>query len=185
MKKFNVLTFITLITIIAITSCSETENIENNKINSIEAKGLINFDLKSKKVYVVENSDAKSKSSVNQHSIKHLFTFDSQMKSFDSEDELKSYLSENPNKVYGEYEVFIDEELAYSVQIIKGEKFNEQIFESSIANKSIGCTFAQVKACAIDRIRSQNWYDMTLCIIEGLGCVAHYYATCAVDLCFS
>lgn len=183
MKKFNLLTIITFIIILATTSCSETENIDNNKINTIEAKGFITFDLKSKKVY--KTNDTKSKSNENQHSIKHIFTFDSQIHSFNSEDELESYLSENSNKVYGEYEIFIDEELAYSVQIIKGEKFNEQIFESSIANKTTGCSFAAVKACAIDRIHSQNWYDMTLCVLEGFGCVTHYYATCTVDLCLS
>jgi hypothetical protein len=134
---------------------------------------------------VFKTNDTKLKSNENQHSIKHIFTFDSQIQSFNSEDELKSYLLENPNKVNGKYEVFIDDEIAYSVQIINGEKLNAVIFESSTANKTAGCSFAEVKACAIERIHNQNWFDMTLCVIAGFDCVVEKYASCTVDLCLS
>ena len=163
MKNILKVTFTVILTL-ALFSCSEEQGIP--KINSIKTEGIVNFDLSSKRAIKVMNFESKSTTNENQHSISHVFTGNSKMKSFDNEDELKKYLKESPDKTYGKYEIFIDNEIAYSVEIVKGEKFNEEIFESSSSNKtaSSSCTFAEVKACAIKRIHDKNWFDMALCI---------------------
>ena len=168
---------IILASLVLFQSCEETDITNSHKL---EAKGFVNFDLNSKRVSLINDT----KSNENQHSINHVLTFDSQIHSFNSQEEYESFLLENLNELNGKYEVFIDNEIIYSVQIINGEKFDEIIYESS-SNRSLSCTFAEVRACAVERIHNQNVFDMTLCIIEGFGCVVNHYMSCATDLCIN
>ena len=177
MKKLRKLFLLLLACLVLFQSCDETDITTSHKL---EAKGVVNFDLNSKQLSLTNIN----KSNENQHSINHILTFDSQIHSFNSQEEYESFLLENINELNGMYEVFIDNEIVYSVQIVNGEKIDAIIYESS-SNRSLSCTFAEVKACAVERIHNQNVWDMTFCILEGFGCVVDHYGSCAVDLCFN
>lgn len=176
-------------------ACSKQENEDLNSVSSIKVKGIVAFNTKTKKSYVQETNDIvneeQTKKSFNEdydiHSIKSSFTCDKQMPAFSTEKELKSYLLKNRTKTNGVFEFYIDNELAYSVQIINGEKFNEKIVDISktknLKTAKYACSYAGIRACAIDGIHNQNWYEMVLCVGEGLGCVADWYINCTIDNC--
>lgn len=63
------------------------------------------------------------------------------MQSFSSESELKTFLANNPNETYGKYEVFIDDELEYSVNIVEGIKVNEELFKIEMTLTHSPCSF--------------------------------------------
>ncbi|WP_394759356.1 hypothetical protein, partial [Flavobacterium sp.] len=118
----------------------------------------------------------------NEYLIKFSFTPNEKMPSFVSEELLKEYMLKYPMKANGLIELVIDNELVYSVQIINGAKFNEIIKEASF-NKAYPCTLTGIRTCAVDGIRNQNWFDMTNCVLEGIGCVANWYGSCIADNC--
>jgi hypothetical protein len=82
------------------------------------------------------------------------------------------------------FDIYIDGIKEYSCTIVNGEKIKDKDY-NSLKNEAreLKCTFQEVKDCAKKRIREQNWYDMTKCILAGFGCVVEKYASCAVDLC--
>lgn len=175
-------------------ACSKQENEDLNNTSSLKVEGIIAFNTKTKKTYVKEINDLVSteiaKKSFNKdydiHSIKASFKCDKQMPSFTNEKDLKSYLLENRTKTNGVFEFYIDDDLIYSVQIIKGEKFNEKIIENSTPKNLAAkypCSYAGVRACVHEGIHNQNWYEMTLCVLEGLGCVTEWYINCTIDNC--
>lgn len=191
MKK-TIYALLVLLTSIGIfISCSKQEDEDVNKVNTFELKGTVAYNLKTKKISVSEGIDTEIKNTARQNeevyyqTVKYLFTCDKSMPTFYSQEELENYLLNNSSKTNGIFELIIDNEIAYKVQIINGEKFNEEIFNTSegIQNKAYPCTYKGIKQCAIDSIHAQNWYEMALCIGEGLGCVSHYYIVCMVDNC--
>jgi hypothetical protein len=176
-------------------ACSKQENEDLNKISSLKVEGIVAFNAKTKMTFIKETnntlSSEKAKENLNKdyviHSVKSLFKCDKQMPSFETEKELKSYLLENRTKTNGIFEFYIDEELVYSVQIRKGEKINEKIIANTaklnLSAKEYPCSYAGVKACAVEGIHNQNWFQMTQCVLEGLACVAEWYINCTIDNC--
>lgn len=195
MRKIIYATLVLLITSTIFFACSKQENEDLNNTSSLKVEGIVAFNTKTKKSYVKETNDLvgteKAKESFNKdydiHSIKSSFKCDEKMPSFASEKELKSYLLNNRTKTNGVFEFYVDNELVYSVQIIKGEKFNEKITGTTttrnLKTKEYPCTYAGVRACAVEGIHNQNWYQMALCIAEGFGCVADWYINCTIDNC--
>lgn len=183
-----------LITSAIFIACSKQENEDLNNKSSLKVEGIVAFNTKTKKSYVKETNDIvgeeKAKKSFNKdydiHSIKSSFKCDEQMPSFATEKELKSYLLENRTKTNGLFEFYVDDELVYSVQIIKGEKFNEKIIATTKTRNLTAkypCSYAGVRACAVEGIHNQNWYQMTKCVLMGFECVAEWYLNCTIDNC--
>lgn len=172
-------------------SCSTQENENVEKVNSFELKGTVAYNLKSKKISFSEGYDKENISLLRQNeevyyqTVKYLFTCDRSMPTFYSQAELEDYLLNNSSKTNGIFELILDDEIAYRVQIINGEKFNEEIFATSegVSSKVYPCTYRGIKACAIDGIHNQNWFQMTQCVLEGFGCVAEWYLNCTIDNC--
>jgi hypothetical protein len=195
MRKFIYATLAVLITSAIFIACSKQENEDLNSVSLLKVEGIVAFNIKTKKSYVQETNDIvsaeKAKKSFNEeydiHSIKSSFKCDEQMPSFATEKELKSYLLKNRTKTNGVFEFYIDNELVYSVQIIKGEKFNEKITGTTktrnLAAKEYPCSYAGVRACAVEGIHNQNWFQMTQCVLEGFACVAEWYLNCTIDNC--
>jgi len=195
MRKIIYATLVLLITSAIFFACSKQENEDLNNTSSLKVEGIVAFNTKTKKSYVKETNNQvsaeKAKESFNKeydiHSIKASFKCDEKMPSFATEKELKSYLLKNKTKTNGVFEFFVDNELVYSVQIKNGEKLNEKIIETTakmnLTAKEYPCSYAGVRACAIDGIHNQNWYEMALCIAEGFGCVADWYINCTINNC--
>lgn len=150
----------------------------------ITGEKLVNFNLSSKSFYIVKDANAILKDGDEQHSIKFKFTFDEKMGSFTSESELIRFLENNKADTYGKFELFVDNNLEYSVTIEKGIKVKEELFTDEF-NKSVPkpCSFEGLRRCAANRIRDQNWFDMTVCVLEGFDCFAIHYASCFADNC--
>lgn len=194
MRKIIYASLVLLITSVMFFACSKQENEDLNNTTSLKVEGIVAFNTKTKKSYIKETdeiiSTEEAKEGFNKdydiHSIKSSFKCDEKMPSFASEKELKSYLLNNRTKTNGIFEFYVDNELVYSVQIIKGEKVNEKITET-IKTRNLTakypCSYAGVRACAIDGIHNQNWYQMTKCVLSGFECVAEWYLTCTIDNC--
>jgi hypothetical protein len=196
MKKMIYASLVLLFTSAIFIACSKQENEDLNNVSSLTVEGIVAFNTKTKKTYTKEINDIvstkKAKESFNNdydiHSIKSSFTCDKQMPAFSNKKELKTFLLENRKKTNGFFEFYIDDELVYSVQIIKGEKINEKIISNAKLNGTIPeqdypCTYAGIRACAVNGIHSQNWYEMTKCVLTGFECVAEWYLNCAIDNC--
>lgn len=151
-----------------------------SQVNSLTNKGIVSINLKTKEVKEVivktENQD------IVYSTISLIFKCDKQMQSFSSEKELKDYISKNPLRTSGTLELYVDNEITYSVQIIDGVKTNEHTFNSS-TEKKYPCTYQGIRQCAIDGIHDQNWFQMTTCVIEGFDCVVQFYINCTIDNC--
>ena len=195
MKKIIYATLVLLITSTIFIACSKQENEDLNSTSTIIVEGIVAFNTTTKKSSVKETNDLvgaeKAKESFNKdfdiHSIKSSFKCDEKMPSFANEKELKSYLLKNRTKTNGVFEFYIDNELEYSVQIIKGEKFNEKITETkktiNLTAKKYPCSYTGVRACAFEGIHNQNWFQVTQCVLEEFACVAEWYLNCTIDNC--
>lgn len=195
MKKMIYASLVLLFTSVIFMACAKQENDELSNTSSVKVEGIIAFNTNTKKSYVKETNDMvsveKAKESFNEdydiHSIMSSFKCDKNMPTFATEKELKSYLLKNKTKTNGVFEFFVDNELVYSVQIKNGEKWNEKIIETTakmnLTAKEYPCSYAGIRACAIDGIHNQNWYQMAVCITEGFGCVAEWYLICTIDNC--
>tara|TARA_R110002072_G_scaffold129809_3_gene268414 strand:- start:9059 stop:9571 length:513 start_codon:yes stop_codon:yes gene_type:complete len=168
--------------LITISSCvNDDTNV--NQVKSFKTEGYIAINLKNKSVKITGKENLKNEEDIYYQKINHSFVSNEKMSFFNSEDDLKSFLLNNTQEVYGTYELIIDDEIVYRTQIEKGVKINEEISLSSDFNNTEDCNYQDIRKCAVDGIHNQNWYDMTLCVLEGFGCVTHWYATCTVDLC--
>jgi hypothetical protein len=135
MRKIIYASLVLLITSVMFFACSKQENEDLNNTTSLKVEGIVAFNTKTKKSYIKETNEIVSteeaKKGFNKdydiHSIKSSFKCDEKMPSFASEKELKSYLLNNRTKTSGIFEFYVDNELVYSVQIIKGEKINEKL----------------------------------------------------------
>lgn len=196
MKKLEPisLALICFISTILFVACSKQENEISSTTNSLKVEGIIAFNTKTKKTYLKEINNTigieKTKESFSKdyeiHLIKSSFKCNNDMPYFTTEKELKSYLIENNLKTNGVFELYIDNELVYSTQIKKGKKINEVFTETAKTlnlTAKYPCSYAGIKACAIEGIHNQNWYQMALCISEGFGCVAEWYLNCTIDNC--
>jgi hypothetical protein len=196
MRKIIYAILVLLITSTLFFACSKLENEDLNNTSSFKVEGIVAFNTKTKKTYVKETNDLvsteKAKEKFNKdydiHLIKWSFICDKTMPAFANEKELKSYLLKNTKKTNGVFEFYIDNELVYSVKIIKGEKFNEKIIMGTkktlnLTSKDYPCTYAGVRACAVEGIHNQNWFQMTQCVLEGVACVAEWYINCTIDNC--
>lgn len=190
MKKTFYAVLILLISISILFSCSRQENENIEKVNSFELKGSVAYNLKTKKISVKEGYEKDESNLLRQNeevyyqTVKYVFTCDKSMPTFYSQEELEDYLLNNSSKTNGIFELILDEEIAYRVQIINGEKFNEEIFNTSEGTQEkYTCSYRGIKQCAIDGIHNQNWFQMTQCVLEGFGCVAEWYLNCTIDNC--
>jgi hypothetical protein len=154
----------------------------DQSIYKVEVDGNLIFDNSTQKITISKNEDLGNQ--IERHHIKHIFYYFDSPISFINDDELKIYMINNQKKINGSLEIFIDNVLIYESQIENGIRKHETKHLSTI-EKSEECTFEAVKACAIERIHNQNWFDMTLCILAGFDCVVEKYASCTVDLCLS
>lgn len=151
------------------------------QITSITNKGIISIDFKNKLVKKV--TKITESQDIAYTNVSMTFTCDKQMQTFSSEKELIAFISKNPSKASGTFELFLDNSIAYRAQIVNGEKIKEEVFNETTNNKIYPCTLAGIRQCAVDRIHAQNWFDMWTCIAEGIDCVIVKYASCMVDNC--
>ncbi len=149
----------------------------------ITGEKLVNFNLKLKTYSVVNDAGATLSADEEQHYIKYKFTFDEKMASFTSESELLKFLESNKADTYGKLELYVDNNLEYSVTIEKGIKVKEENFISDFSKAYPPCSFEGLRRCAANRIRDQNWFDMTACVLSGFSCFATHYASCFADNC--
>lgn len=171
-------------------SCTSHEDDSYEDTKSYMVEGKVAYDTVKKKLLIKDTEkDSKSLSSkiedtLNYTKLKYSFVCDQSMPKFKTQKEFELFIVENPNKTNGVFDFYIDDELMYSVKIRNGQK-DKVLFLYSFTEtaKQYPCTYPGIKACAIDRIHNQNWYDMALCIAEGLHCVIHNYASCAIDNC--
>jgi hypothetical protein len=164
-------------------ACSKQENENSGQISSIKVEGIVGYDSKTKKVFAKEINEkndlsyARENDSVYYETVSYLFTCDSSMPTFSSQEELELYLVENPTITNGVFELIIDDVIVYRVQIINGEKHNEEILVSTEETSKYPCTYAGIRACAVDTIHGYNWWDMVGCISAGFGCVVNAYGS--------
>lgn len=107
------------------------------------------------------------------------------MPTFRTEEELKQFLIDKPKETNGIFEAYTDNELVYTVNVVNGDKSGGRVLlqPEQTPSGDYPCTFKGIKKCAIDSIHAQNWYEMIICVGQGIGCVQHYYIVCTIDNC--
>ncbi len=155
-------------------------NLKSTVFNSILVEGIISINLKTKEIKVVPK--VLNEEGIYYDRIKYKFECAPGMPTFSSDEELKSFLREQNAKSSGSFELLINDVSRYRAVMTNGVITDVKppvIF----SNKKYPCTLDGIRDCAIDRIHAQNGFDMTVCIIEGLTCVALKYGSCAYDNC--
>ena len=190
MKKQFIIAFAFIITLL---SCSSDENqTKNEGISTLSIEKTLKINTETGNVNSSNKGSFKTKSLTSStdfyQEVKMNFICDPKMGTFQNEEELENFLINYPKKTNGICELYIDNQMVYKVEVIDGTKNGGIILLTPPRkdDENLGdypCTYHGIKACAIDRIHAQNWYDMALCIAEGLGCVGHHYISCAVDNC--
>ncbi|MCL9808237.1 hypothetical protein [Flavobacterium luminosum] len=167
-----------LISVIGLVACSNEDSFKSQKV---ETKTTLVFNSLTKEFYGIKDKNLNEAN--NQvYEFVQKFESDSNMPSFESSDDLKEYITKNPEKASGEYNFYINGEVVYKVSIAKGIKINEIIFPIS-DNGRYGCSYEGVRRCAVDRIQSMNWYDTWGCIAAGMACVMDNMISCGIDIC--
>lgn len=156
-------------------------NLSYSQVNSTSIKGIISVDLKNK--LVKEVSEISKNEDIVYSTVNLVFKCSDKMQTFSTEKELKEFISKEPTKVNGTVELFVDNELVFTTQIVDGEKTKEEVFNSLSTDKKYPCTYKGIRQCAIDGIHSQNWFEMATCIAEGFNCVVVFYINCTIDNC--
>lgn len=166
-------------------SCSNDENSETDKVNKIVNKGEYVFNSKTKTSVLKSDAGNLTLDSLNfEYEVKQVFICDETMPEFSSEEEMKEYISKDPMKASGLYELYINDELAYKSKIEDGVKVSSEILATSEnAYEKYKCSYEGIRKCAVDRIDDMNWLDTWSCIAEGLNCVLYQMASCAIDIC--
>jgi hypothetical protein len=171
-------------------SCSEEENEFSENVKKFELVHTVGINLTSGQVFGVDGIDeslfaaARTNDSVYYQKVQYIFTCDASMPRFSTQKELEQFLVEHPSETTGSFELIIDDKLAYRVKVTNGVKHHPEFFETEpTLDGKYPCTYKGIKACAIDGIHSQNWFQMTQCVIEGLGCVIEWYINCTIDNC--
>ena len=181
-----------LITSVIFIACSQQEIQNSEKRVSLKVEGMIMFDTKTHKITSQEFKSDREKNNAmtlknGKHEDFHILrtTFTAKNKSSITAKSKSSKIAVVPLSVSdGFYEMYLDEDLIYSVEVANGIIITEDVPESAAyLSRPYPCTFQGIKSCAIKRIHSQDWSDMYLCVASGFDCVVHYYATCAIDLC--
>ena len=169
MKKF----------VLIIIATSLFGNFCSAQVSVLSVKGVVAIDVKNKSVKEV--ASVGNNSDVIYNNVNLTFMCGREMPKFQTTDELRDFLKNSPSKVNGIVELIIDDEMIFSIEIVNGVQKSPNI--SNLANGSYPCTYPGIKKCAIERIKALNWFDKTLCILEGFGCVVNNYASCMVDNC--
>lgn len=191
MKKFtHFLVVVGVFSLLSISCSKQDEEIKNQELISFETEHEFLIDLSTNEVFSVGSNDKDYLKSPNleKHTLKFVFEPSATMPNFESEKELQSFLLNKMTETNGSFRFFLDNKLIYKGQVIDGKKTNaEGVTGLSTKNfskyKEYPCSYAGVRQCAIDGIDNQNWYEMSICVIEGLGCVAEWYLNCTIDNC--
>lgn len=178
-----------------IVSCSEEDTNFGNDTSQQEfliKTVKIPFDKDSGKVVTEPNLKIKSEPTEKEYFYSEITMYfrpnEKLMPSFKSTEEANDFITNFPGKVYGEFDVFIDNELVASTTINKGIQTSSRMYLGQVSpnpsdTDAYPCTFKGIKKCAIDRIHALNWYDRFLCICAGIGCVQNMYISCTIDNC--
>ena len=179
--KLSIITITTLIlSSIIFISCLENDNV--NYTNELKTSGILLFDKNSKKFSSKTNNKSEKTS---EHHVELSFISENPIPEFDSSEELQNYFEMNSSDINGTILLKIDGEIAYESIVVNGQKtkISKNKNQNSLRSKSYPCTFDGLSKCTQDRIDDMNWFDTTLCIIEGFVCVATNFISCGVDNC--
>ncbi|TXD45729.1 hypothetical protein [Polaribacter sp. IC073] len=178
--KLSILTITTFIlSSIILISCSENDDV--NYTNELKTSGTLIFDKGNNKFSLKSNKNKLENTS--EHTAELSFISENPIPEFDTNEGLENYLKTNSSNINGTILLKIDEEIVYESIIVNGEKMNSTENDKLYLKKEYPCNYEGIRQCTRDRIDDLNWFDTTLCIIEGFACVANNFVSCGVDNC--
>lgn len=164
----------------------------NDNFNQVVKEGIIkvNKSTKGTSWFEIENIDELDIEQLDAenpefeiHFMKYSITPTSEMPKFSSEEDFLYFIKDNINHVDVKLEYYLDGSLINQTDIEKGVIIKSEDFNNSSKGKKYPCTYLGIRECAINGIHSQNWFQMTQCVLEGVGCVIEWYVNCAIDNC--